>query len=178
MGGILMTDDKKDLWESIETLRKAFKEADSIYEKLADECDHDTKIAVVKWAMKHIVEHAQDGGSFRYLIYDRLGFGPEAYAALCSDGMTISNEFDLSMKPELAKALKINNISKAKEVLHLCDEPGCFDEISSGWPAKNGRYRRTCGNHYHEITKLCDSEDGDKMCNDCNCWKHTRSMCG
>jgi hypothetical protein len=163
-----MTDENRKFWDAIENIQQAFKDIDAEYAKMAEECDPELKLAVTKWVMKHIVEHAQDGGSFRYLIYDRLGFGPEAYAALCSDGMTISNEFDLSIKPELAKALKINNISKAKEVLGLCDEPGCFDEISSGWPAKNGRYRHTCGNHYHEITKLCDSEDGDKMCNDCN----------
>ena len=172
-----MTEDN-ELQEAMKELGKYMEEANTALDNMVKSCDPLTKLAVARWVMKHIVEHAQDGGSFRYLIYDRLGFGPEAYAALCSDGMTISNEFDLSMKPELAKALKINNISKAKEVLHLCDEPGCFNEISSGWPAKNGRYRRTCGNHYHEITKLCDSEDGDKMCNDCNCWKHTRSMCG
>ena len=172
-----MTEDN-ELQEAMKELGKYMEEANTALDNMVKSCDPLTKLAVARWVMKHIVEHAQDGGSFRYLIYDRLGFGPEAYAALCSDGMTISNEFDLSMKPELAKALKINNISKVKEVLHLCDEPGCFNEISSGWPAKNGRYRRTCGTHYREITKLCDSEDGDKMCNDCNCWKHTRSMCG
>jgi|TARA_Y100000034_G_scaffold14240_1_gene14898 hypothetical protein len=56
------------------------------------------KIAVVQWAMKHIVNHANEGGSYRYLIYDRLGFSPAAYAPLCDDGMTISNEFDFETK--------------------------------------------------------------------------------
>ena len=56
------------------------------------------KLAVVQWAMKHIVEHATEGGSFRYLIYNRLGFDTAAYAPLLSAGMIISNEFDLSEK--------------------------------------------------------------------------------
>lgn len=43
-----------------------------------------------------IVDHAVEGGSFRCLIYDRLGFGPDAYVPLYSaGGMTISNELDL-----------------------------------------------------------------------------------
>lgn len=25
--------------------------------------------------------------------------------------------------------------------------------------------------------KECSSEDGDDMCDSCNCWKHTRAMC-
>lgn len=25
---------------------------------------------------------------------------------------------------------------------------------------------------------VCASEDGDEMCASCDCWKHTRSMCG
>jgi hypothetical protein len=45
--------------------------------------------------MRHIVEHAKSGGTYRYLIYTRLGFGPEAYVPLCDDGLTISNEFNL-----------------------------------------------------------------------------------
>jgi len=50
---------------------------------------------------KHIYEHALTGGSFRYLIYDRLGFGPDAYLPLYeAGGMTISNEFDLSKQDD------------------------------------------------------------------------------
>lgn len=173
-----MTDKTEEMWELLAQLGEAMEESNSKLDDMVEWCDPDMKLAVTRWAMKHIVEHAQEGGSFRYLIYERMGFDESAYVPLCDSGMTISNEFDLNLKTELAKALKINNISKAKEVLNLCDEPGCFDEATSGWPAKNGRYRRTCGTHYREITKLCDSEDGDKMCNDCNCWKHTRSMCG
>ena len=66
------------------------------YPKLVEECDYETKLAVTAWVFSHIVDHATEGGSFRYLIYDRLGFGPDAYIPLYNaGGMTISNEFEL-----------------------------------------------------------------------------------
>lgn len=65
-------------------------------EKIVRECDPDTRLAIVQWTMKHIVEHAKERGSYRYLIYQRLGFGPEAYVPLLDYGLVISNEFDLS----------------------------------------------------------------------------------
>jgi hypothetical protein len=142
-----MSEDMKDFWESIERIQKAFKEIDAEHAKMADECDPELKLAVTKWVMKHIVEHAREGGSYRYLIYDRLGFGPEAYAPLCSDGMTISNEFDLNTVPDAREALAAGDHEKLKEVLSCCDEPGCYNQISAGFPTDNG-YRRTCGEHY------------------------------
>ncbi len=66
------------------------------YPALVEGCPYETRLAVAAWVFKAIVEHAQEGGSFRYLIYDRLGFGPDAYLPLYeAGGMTISNEFDL-----------------------------------------------------------------------------------
>jgi hypothetical protein len=67
------------------------------YPKLVEDCDYETKLAVAAWVFGHIVDHATEGGSFRYLIYDRLGFGPDAYIPLYNaGGMTISNEFELN----------------------------------------------------------------------------------
>ena len=40
--------------------------------------------------LRHICNHLHEGGTYRYLIYDRMGFGPEAYMTLI-DGMEISN---------------------------------------------------------------------------------------
>jgi len=142
-----MTDEKKNFMASVEALRKAFKNMDAEYADMVEWCDHDMKLAVTKWVMKHIVEHAKEGGSYRYLIYDRLGFGPEAYAPLCSDGMTISNEFDLNTVPDARAALAAKDYEELKKVLSCCDEPGCYKQISCGWPSENG-YRSTCGDHY------------------------------
>jgi hypothetical protein len=67
------------------------------YPKLVEECQYETRLAVTAWVFDHLCKHAEEGGTFRYLIYDRLGFGPDAYVPLyMAGGMTISNEFDLS----------------------------------------------------------------------------------
>lgn len=29
-----------------------------------------------------------------------------------------------------------------------CDEPGCHQQATCGWPDSAGGYRRTCGEHY------------------------------
>ena len=142
-----MTEEKKDFWDAIENIRQAFKDIDDDYAKMADECDPEMKLAVTKWAMKHIVDHAREGGSYRYLIYDRMGFGPEAYAPLCADGLTISNEFDLDVVPDARKALAEGDHEKLKKILSCCDEPGCYEQITSGYPAESG-YRQSCSKHY------------------------------
>ena len=69
------------------------------YPALVEECPYETRLAVAAWVMEAIVAHAREGGSFRYLIYERLGFGPDAYVPLYqAGGLTISNEFDLSIE--------------------------------------------------------------------------------
>lgn len=147
-----MTEEKKELGDAFENIRQAFKDIDAEYDKMVEWCDHDMKLAVTKWVMKHIVDHAREGGSYRYLIYDRLGFGPEAYAPLCSDGLTISNDFDLNTVPDARAALAAGDHDELKKVLSCCDEPGCYNEISAGFPTDNG-YRSTCGDHYRMYSK-------------------------
>ena len=144
--------------EALDQIKEAFDEADKYYDELEEKCDQSTKIAVAKWVFKHLVEHAREGGSFRHLIYGRLGFGTEAYAPLCGDGMTISNEFDLNLKEDIRKIVRENKIEnkELKEKLYLCDEPGCFACAGHGWPVKEegiawksgDGYRFTCGDHY------------------------------
>lgn len=121
-------------------------------DKLIAECDPELKLAITQWVMKHIVEHALEGGSYRYLIYERLNFGPEAYIPLCEHGMTISNEFDLNLKEQIIEAYKSKDEKNIKEALDLCDEAGCFNYISCGWPSDKG-YRRTCSDHYIQLDK-------------------------
>ena len=135
-------------------------EKKDIYDDMVEWCDHDMKLAVTKWVMKHIVDHAKEGGSYRYLIYDRLGFGPEAYAPLCSDGMTIRNEFDLVVVPDARKALAEGDHDKLKKILSCCDEPGCYEEISSGYPAEGG-YRQSCGEHYRMYSLKYQEQKND-----------------
>lgn len=142
--------DIEKLLEGFKEIGKALKDYDKELEQIADKCDNETKLAVTAWVFKNIVEHAMEGGSYRTLIYDRLGFGPEAYSPLYSaGGMTISNEFDINQMNEIKRFVREHKIEAMKEVLILCDEPGCFDETSCGWPTEDGGYRRTCGTHYH-----------------------------
>lgn len=147
-----MSEEKTTWWEASQELAKAFTEMEEHMDKLAEECPTDLKIAVTRWAMRHIVEHAKEGGSYRYLIYDRMGFGPEAYAPLCDDGLTISNEFDMEQMETIKDIVRHNRYDELKSTLHMCDEPGCYKDSGCGWPSKNG-YRMTCGEHYRLYNK-------------------------
>lgn len=62
-------------------------------ELLWNNMDNDNKLLLTKYIGRVIVEHATEGGTYRRLIYDRLGFGPEAYGFLIGEYLTISNEF-------------------------------------------------------------------------------------
>lgn len=86
-----------DLLESIKaSLNERRVDIDERFPNLVKDCPYETRLAVAAWVMKAILEHAKEGGSFRYLIYERLGFGPDAYVPLyIAGGMEISNEFAL-----------------------------------------------------------------------------------
>ena len=135
-----------ELFEALKKLSEARADDEKELDKMVEWCDNEMKIAITRWVMRNIVEHAHEGGSYRYLIYDRLGFGPEAYAPLCGDGLTISNEFDLNLKGEIRKVAMENGYDKIKPIIDLCDEPGCYEEASCGFPTEDG-YRRTCTDH-------------------------------
>ena len=120
-------------------------QTENIEEKVSA-VDYDTRLLLTEWVMKHIVEHAKESGSYRYLIYDRLNFGPDAYVPLCKDGLTISNEFDLSIKKEIVKIITDNNYDMLKPLFNICDHDGCYSEANCGWPSDEG-YRRTCYEH-------------------------------
>ena len=148
-----MSDNEPDTFkEGMEKIRKTFIEAEDDLDKMVEWCDYEMKLAVTKWVMKHIVEHAKDGGSYRYLIYDRMGFDADAYVPLCRDGLAISNEFDLNLKESLREVAKTEGYDKIKPIIGLCDEPGCYDYISCGWPSDDG-YRSTCSEHMKKLEK-------------------------
>jgi hypothetical protein len=100
-----------ELMEQISaSLRARFADIKARYPALVEACPYEMKLAVTAWVMRAIVEHAQEGGTFRYLIYERLGFNPDAYVPLYdAGGMTISNEFDLtSSRPDQPANSKFN----------------------------------------------------------------------
>jgi len=116
-------------------------------QKFVDESDYDTRLAITAWVMKNVVDHAEEGGSFRYLIYDRLGFDMDAYVPLYqAGGMTITNEFDIKNAGAIRERVRDKKISDMKDLVGLCDEPDCFKSASCGWPSDEG-YRHTCRDH-------------------------------
>lgn len=116
-------------------------------DKLVEECPYETKLAVTAWVIRNIVDHAKGGGSFRYLIYERLGFKLDAYIPLYeAGGMDITNNFDLDQIPAIIKIVQEHKFEPLKDLINLCDEPDCFNEVSCGFPTEDG-YRRTCFNH-------------------------------
>jgi hypothetical protein len=62
----------------------------------APEVDYETRLKVTTEVFRAVLDHASEGGSFRGLIYGRLGFQTDAYVPLYNaGGMEISNEFTI-----------------------------------------------------------------------------------
>lgn len=121
----------------------------SEFDELVEKYDYQTKLDIAAWVISKIDEHGTGPGSFRYLIYERLGFGPDAYVPLYeAGGMNITNELDYDRTPALLKIIEEQQIEnkQLKEFAGVCDEPGCFKYATCGWPSDNG-YRRTCYEH-------------------------------
>ena len=82
--------------DSLAKFRAAWAEARAAEEaaqaELVAACDYETKLAVTAWVFRALNEHMRQGGTFRYLIYDRLGFNSREYVTLYSaGGMNLSN---------------------------------------------------------------------------------------
>lgn len=59
------------------------------------------RIAIAVQVIRGILDNAREGGTFRYLIYDRLNFSPETYVPLYyAGGMQISDSFVLTDQVE------------------------------------------------------------------------------
>lgn len=96
----LVTLTPEDLEGIFDNIGDIFDRCEKRYPKLVEGCPYETRLAITAWVMKHIVDHAIEGGTYRHLIYNRLGFNTDAYVPLCHDGMTISNEFSLDNSDE------------------------------------------------------------------------------
>lgn len=89
----------------------------------------------VAWVFDRITINGEDAGSFRHLIYDVMGFTPEAYQQLYNaGGMTITNAFaDAEELVITKKAFKLACEVVADEV------PECL------WKEEQVKYRNECG---------------------------------
>ena len=108
-----------------------------------EDIPQETRLRVVEWVFRHLYNHAHEGGTFRYLIYDRLNFGPEAYVPLYqAGGMTISDELDISHQQQILDLVRQHNVECLKPVLALCDYPGCYQSAQVF-----SSQRQQCGKH-------------------------------
>ena len=59
------------------------------------------KLGATAFIFKKISEHGRESGSFRFLIYTRLGFDTDAYSVLLeSGGLDISNNLVIPPKED------------------------------------------------------------------------------
>ena len=119
-------------------------------EEIVKNSDYETRLAITAWVMEKILEHANDPGSYRYLIYDRLGFDMDAYGVLQGAGaLEISNEFDLTKMRDIEHHVRAHKIESMKPLVGICDEPGCYKDAGCGFPVTDGvrDYRWTCYEH-------------------------------
>jgi hypothetical protein len=56
------------------------------YDALVSKYGAQTKVDITAWVLSKLRCHVAEGGSSRDLIYERLGFGVEAYGPLCEAG--------------------------------------------------------------------------------------------
>jgi hypothetical protein len=116
-------------------------------DELVKNSDYDTRLAITAWVCKNILDHAKDGGSYRYLIYDRLGFNEDSYMVLQIAGaLDISNLFDLQKMEDIENHVREHKIESIKKLVGFCDEPECYEEAGCGFPTDDG-YRWTCYEH-------------------------------
>lgn len=132
-----------------------FEDNDDWIDELVEKSDYDTRLAITAWVCKHILDHAKDGGSYRYLIYDRLGFNADAYGVLQMAGaLEISNEFNLEKMEDIENHVRKHKIESIKALVGFCDEPECYEEASCGFPAtETPGYRWTCYEHSKHYDK-------------------------
>ena len=128
--------------------------SDDWIDELVKNSDYDTRLAITAWVCKHILDHAKDGGSYRYLIYDRLGFSEDAYGVLQENGaLDISNLFNLEKMEDIENHVREHKIESIKSLVGFCDEPECYIEASCGFPTtETPGYRWTCYEHSKHAT--------------------------
>lgn len=123
------------------------------YDKLVEKYDYQTKLDIACWVMSKVDQFGREPGSFRYFIYQLLGFKEDAYVSMfLANAMEFTNEFDYSFKQELRRLLREEKVSspKVKNFLGLCDTPACYENASCGTPSgdkDSKKYRWTCYEH-------------------------------
>lgn len=98
--------------ERIEELGKHMdahlKDVNELFPDIVRKTPEIVRLAVACQVMKAIFDNGKEGGSFRHLIYNRLGFSEACYTPLhLSGGTVISNHLDLSRYDERAEVMEM-----------------------------------------------------------------------
>lgn len=77
------------------------KKANQVYDLLVEKYDVKTRMEVAAWVISKLQQHATDGGSFRTLVYERLGFDVDGYDPILeAGGMDVCNALYTAAKFE------------------------------------------------------------------------------
>jgi hypothetical protein len=123
------------LISSLRGLRDVFDEMMRDLYQRAENLPEEDRLAVACLVVKAIRDHAREGGTYRYLIYNRMGFDAGAYAPLQLAGaLEISNEFVLtsqngSLPEELAELKSLANEAPMEPVPGLTRADGSVIEL-------------------------------------------------
>lgn len=80
---------------------KRIRDVQDKFPALVENCPYEVRLAIVAWVFDQLCLHARDPGTFRHLIYERLGFEHDAYLPLqMAGGLEISNNFRLGGVPK------------------------------------------------------------------------------
>jgi hypothetical protein len=112
------------------------------FPQLVNECPYETKLAVTAWVFDNIVKHAAEGGTFRRLIYTRLGFHSDAYFPLyAAGGMIISNEFDLAKATNDCTYDEMETCLRNRAMTLASDNPSLTSRAMMFRPKISGKYQ-------------------------------------
>ena len=103
--------------------------------------------------VKKVFEHVKEGGSFRHLIYGRLGFGPEAYAPMMAAGaLDLSNRCPFPETDKVPTIVSVH-ITKVKSVDTTNPNHTYISTQAANGEARN--YVRWESAKPPEVDKLC-----------------------
>jgi hypothetical protein len=100
------------------------------YHAVAATVPQETKLAMCAWFMEKCAEHARQGGSFRSLIYGRMGFGLEAFLPLyLAGGMELAHHFNFVEATAADEIVRTNIARVADRVKDVGDRDKLVDAM-------------------------------------------------
>ncbi len=129
--------------EHIVTASERITEPRINFDALIEDVAPETKLAVCAWLMQKLVDHAREGGTFRSLVYGRLGFGFGAWMTLyLAGGMDISHNLnfheasaaDECVRTDIANAAsRITDIEQRDKLIEAMFRFEQLAEAASAW---------------------------------------------